>query len=89
MTFIANPCYASNKADHALNIIKRFAKDAYTPEQKAWVIDQVTRALTSCPMVIKPVTTSRGENLEFELQGECNEYLVIANDPRWDRGIPV
>jgi len=86
---IKNQHYDQNSAVHALNIASYYAKDAYTPEQKSWVLDQMVRALTHCPMILKEVTTSRGELLEIEMMGESSEYLVIANQPGWDKGIPI
>jgi methionyl-tRNA formyltransferase len=86
---IKNQHYDQNSAVHALNIASYYAKDAVTPEQKAWVIDQMVRALTSCPLVMKEVITTRGDVLEVEMLGENSEYLVIANQPGWDKGIPI
>jgi hypothetical protein len=85
---IKNQHYDQNPAVHALNIAKYYAKEAYTPEQKSWVLDQMVRALTHCPMVLK-VTTSHGELLEIEMMGESSEYLAITNNSTWDKGIPI
>jgi len=86
---INNPCWDPTASVFALNIAQRYGKDASTPEEKAWVIDQMVRALTHCPMIVNEITTTRGEVLEIELQGESPDYLAIANDPLWDKGIPI
>lgn len=71
---------------HAINIALKHAETATTLEQKAWVIDQMIRALTGCPLVLKEVHTTNGL-LQIEMQGESPEYLAITG-PDWDRGIP-
>jgi len=86
---LKNPCWDANPSQHAQNIATFYSKDAYTPEQKTWVIDQMVRALTNCPLVLKEITTNRGELLQFEILGESQAYLVIANSPEWDKGIPI
>ena len=86
---LKNPNWDHDPAIHALNIAKRYANVALTPGQGAWVIDQMVRALTSCPLVTKEITTSRGEVIEIEILGESREYLNISDNPEWDKGIPV
>lgn len=47
---------------------------------KAWVIDQMVRALTGCPKVDLIGTDCRGEKYEYSGQGESDEYLkLVAN----------
>lgn len=41
---------------------------------KQWVIDQMVRALTGCPMVEKSATDYRGTAYKYEAQGESDEY---------------
>ena len=63
---------------------------------KMWVIDQMVRALTSCPIVVK-MATYDGKPYSYEDQGESAEYLawVIAfcageDGPQtyaWDVGV--
>ncbi len=86
---IKNPCWDPSPTAHARKIAQRYAKEAVTPEQKAWVIDQMVRALTYCPLVVTSIQTARGEVLEVELLGESSSYLEIASDPDWDKGIPI
>lgn len=85
---IKNPNWDPSPAHHALNIAKRYANVETTLCQKAWIIDQMVRALTSSQMEVKDFTTSKGEIVEVEILGESSEYLMIASDPNWDKGIP-
>lgn len=86
---LKNPSWDSSPTTHALNIAKRYANVTATPGQSAWIIDQMVRALTCCPIAVKEFTTAQGEVIEVEILGECAEYLAIASNPEWDRGIPV
>ena len=64
---------------------------------KDWVIDQMVRALTGCPMV---QATARGSNnlpYTYEKQGESPEYVKLVADVKagedgpdtysWDVGV--
>ena len=63
---------------------------------KMWVIDQMVRALTSCPME-KRTREFRGKPYEYETQGESEEYKQFIaehnkgedgpNTYEWDIGI--
>lgn len=65
---------------------------------KMWVIDQMVRALTNCPMVTESAIDARGQSYEYECQGESEEYskLIAASCAgedgpdtySWDVGIP-
>lgn len=64
---------------------------------KAWVIDQMVRALTGCPMVARGGYDSRGNHFSYEAQGESEEYLEFVREHNagedgpdtyeWDEGI--
>lgn len=64
---------------------------------KTWVIDQMVRALTGCPMVTKTAKDSTGKPHTYEIQGESDEYLNLVADAcdgedgpdtyDWDEGI--
>lgn len=55
---------------------------------KEWVIDQMVRALTGCPVVRKSAVDFRGEPYEFDTQGESGEYLrFTAANPGWEEGV--
>lgn len=65
---------------------------------KAWVIDQMVRALTGCPMVTREAKDYRGEPYTYETQGESDEYRKLVAEAKsgedgpetysWDEGIP-
>lgn len=62
---------------------------------KAWVIDQMVRALTGCPMVVEQATDANGKPYTYETQGKSDEYLKLVAYARgdgpdpydWDEGI--
>lgn len=59
---------------------------------KMWVLDQMVRALTGCPVVTKTAKDCRGEEYSYQAQGESEEYLrfvheVGGRDAGWDEGI--
>jgi hypothetical protein len=58
---------------------------------KMWVIDQMVRALTGCPVVMKTGADYRGEPYEYEAQGESPDYEAFTLDEdgnyAWDEGI--
>jgi len=80
------------RIDKALEYIVRYGWND-GDHHKAWVIDQVVRALTGCPMVEK----SKGGHT-YEVQGESEEYLEWVRETKdgedgpdtysWDIGIP-
>jgi hypothetical protein len=45
---------------------------------KQWVIDQMVRALTGCPMVQKTATSASGKPYAYEAQGESEEYTALV-----------
>lgn len=65
---------------------------------KAWVIDQMVRALTGCPMVNWTGEDHRGEKYTCQIQGESEEYKELVREAcsgedgpdtyDWDEGIP-
>lgn len=44
---------------------------------KMWVIDQMVRALTGCPMITKTAVNANGQTYRYEAQGESAEYLRV------------
>ena len=64
---------------------------------KAWVIDQMVRALTDCPMVPVSSVDVKGNPYSWESQGESEEYKKLVADAcdgedgpetyEWDCGI--
>lgn len=86
---LKNPFWDRDPITHALNIAKHHGAQGHGPDQMAWVIDQMVRALTSCPIVQKVMTTSRGQVITYEILGENNAYLTLIDpNPNWDKGIP-
>ena len=65
---------------------------------KTWVIDQMVRALTGCPMVNYVGTDSSGRKYECDVQGAGDEYITWVRNAcngedgpatySWDEGIP-
>jgi hypothetical protein len=55
---------------------------------KMWVLDQMVRALTGCPMVTRSAVDANGENYSYEAQGESEEYERFVDEVGgWDEGI--
>jgi len=64
---------------------------------KMWVIDQMVRALTGCPLVEAQAIDCNGKEYVFEEMGESEEYLALIkaacdgedgpNTYSWDVGI--
>ena len=64
---------------------------------KAWVIDQMVRALTGCPMETRTAVDCHGTPYTYEAQGESDEYRQFIEDHNhgedgadtysWDEGI--
>lgn len=65
---------------------------------KDWVLDQVTRALTGCPMVEKTATDCDGKPYTYQTQGESQDYLDLVRETcagedgpdtyEWSKGVP-
>jgi hypothetical protein len=54
---------------------------------KMWVIDQMVRALTGCPVAMKNAVDYKGVPYSYEAQGESPEYTAFIGDEGWDQGI--
>lgn len=64
---------------------------------KTWVIDQMVRALTGCPMVDRQAIDCNGLLYTYQAQGESPEYIQLIADAKsgedgpetykWDTGI--
>jgi hypothetical protein len=55
---------------------------------KAHCIDQMVRALTGCPTVVKTAVAHNGKEYSYETLGEGSEYFTFKRDnPDWDEGI--
>lgn len=81
---------------HALEIAKNGAFDG--AHHKMWVIDQMIRALTDCPIVTVSAVDCNDKPYAYEAQGDSDAYLKWIADfcngedgPEtyaWDVGIP-
>ncbi|MFG1857552.1 hypothetical protein ACGFJT_37355 [Actinomadura geliboluensis] len=79
----------------ALNLVSGGVDDG--DHHKMWLIDQMVRALTGCPMVERTATDSRGEPYSYVAQGESEEYRQFVpayqagedgpDTYTWDEGI--
>ena len=55
---------------------------------KTWVIDQIVRALTGCPVITKTATDVNDREYGYEAQGESEAYLRFVYDAgEWVEGI--
>lgn len=64
---------------------------------KTWVIDQIVRTLTGCPMEPRRASDNHGNAWTYEIQGENAEYQQLVRDAcagkdgpetySWDTGI--
>lgn len=64
---------------------------------KMWVIDQMVRALTNCPMLEGRTIDCNGTPYTYQYQGESPEYIRLVADTKagedgpetyeWDIGI--
>lgn len=70
---------SNDRIEKALEMAVRFG-GIDGDHHKDWVIDQMVRALTGCPMVKKTAEDCRGEEYECETQGESEEYKALVKD---------
>jgi len=74
------------KNTEALNIIKSYGS-IDGGHHKQWVLDQVVRILTGCPMIEKTGVDCNGKPYTFESYGESKEYKNwVADHNNGDEG---
>lgn len=77
-----------NAIDEALEVAPNILYDG--DHHKQWVVDQMVRAMTLCPMVTKtsPRPNAQGQIYQYEGYGESEAYkrFVTAHEG-WDEGI--
>jgi len=88
---------SNSRIDKAIEFAVRFG-GIDGDHHKAWVIDQMVRALTGCPMVKYTGKGADGEPYTCDIQGESLEYKQVVadacedgDDPNayeWEIGIP-
>ena len=49
---------------------------------KDWVIDQMVRALTNCPIITETAKDCEGNDYQYESQGESQEYIDLVDDAK-------
>lgn len=54
---------------------------------KMWVIDQMVRHLTHCPLITKEATDCNGKKYTYITLGESKEYLDLISNNDWESGI--
>ena len=65
---------AKKRIRNALEIANKYA-GCGGDHHRMWVIDQMVRALTDCPIIQKSGISYQGEPYTFESMGESQEYL--------------
>lgn len=76
-------------ADRIAKALKYAENGVYDgAHHKDWVIDQMVRALTGCPMVPRSAADANGQPYTYEAQGESGEYLKFTRYMGdWEEGI--
>lgn len=97
MTFVAFRGIMTNSERIKKTLEKAEGSIFAGEHHKTYVIDQMVRALTGCPMVKKQATDCESNSYTFETMGESQEYLewvaayqVGEDGPMtyvWDTGI--
>ncbi len=63
----------AERIERALGYAHRFGQ-IDGDHHKAWVIDQMVRALTGCPVETRQANDSNGKPYEYKCQGGNDEY---------------
>jgi hypothetical protein len=70
---------SATRIDRALTYAIRFG-GIDCDHHKAWVIDQMIRALTGCPLKMHQATDVNGNPYEYECQVESEEYRKLIDE---------
>jgi hypothetical protein len=86
----------TERIDKALELAFRYGQ-IEGDHHRLWVIDQMIRALTNCPVFEEQATDYNGTPYTFEVMRESQEYLDMVwnhnngedgpNTYEWDTGI--
>ena len=80
---IANECHATKKhverVEKALSIAVAYGGNDGA-HHKDWVIDQMVRALTGCPVNVTSHAPVNAEPYEYETQGESEDYKALVSE---------
>lgn len=71
----------SDAVERALEFARRYGGNDGA-HHKDWVIDQMVRALTDCPLVERIGTSAGGARFFYEAQGESEAYLSFVADAK-------
>jgi hypothetical protein len=74
------------RIERALEFASRYASTD-GDHHKLWVIDQMARALTGCPLETVTATNWKGDEYSYEAQGENEAYSRVASEWGWEEGI--
>jgi hypothetical protein len=87
----------SSRIKNALELAMRYGGIDGDHHQK-WLVDQMVRALTGCPLVKGNAVDYEGVPYEYVAQGESEEYRQWVKEAKdgdagpdtydWDEGIP-
>jgi hypothetical protein len=72
---------ADDKITNALEIAVKYGGND-GDHHKAWVIDQMVRALTGCELVEDSALDCNSRPYKFKRQGESNEYLALVAEAK-------
>lgn len=86
LTAVRRPSLSGGRTARALEFASEYAY-IDGAHHKQWVIDQMVRALTGCPMVAKSAVDYKGAPYSYEVQGESPEYREFIGSESWDEGI--
>lgn len=67
----------SERIEKALSIIVAYG-GIDGADHKDWVLDQVARALTGCPVITQTRTPKGGQSYEYQCQGESQDYKDLV-----------
>ena len=76
------------RIDEALRVASENAM-YYGEHHKMWVIDQMVRNLTGCPLVRmeSPRPDANGQPYTYMGLAESDEYRAFVGDEEWDEGV--
>lgn len=74
------------RIERALDFARRYASTD-GEAHKMWIIDQMARALTGCPLETVTKSNWKGDEYSFEAQGENDAYRLVSGEWDWVEGI--
>lgn len=88
MTMPSDPSELRRRITEALQVADQYATED-GDHHKMWVIDQMIRNLTGCPMVERRsrFPDVHGNHYTYKGLGESEEYRAFIGDGEWDEGV--